>query len=94
MTRDDVEAYKWAQSSKDYLLENCLIQSTWKSKEVAKMFSKSLPRDNKLSLLTIFNFEEKCWTAIQLVELANFEIEQQVLLYLKLINQKDEIYLT
>ncbi|CAF3065592.1 unnamed protein product [Rotaria sp. Silwood2] len=81
MTQNAIEAYKWAQSSKDYILETRTFQSTSKLRAVAEMFSESEVESNQISVIITYIFKEKCSTAIDLGELSNFPEECEVLLF-------------
>ncbi|CAF0802577.1 unnamed protein product [Adineta ricciae] len=81
MTQQDVNAYKWAQKSKDYILETRVFQSTSLSEEFSNLFAVSRPDDGKIcGVLFEYIFDIECATAIQLGEISFFEQEQEVLI--------------
>jgi hypothetical protein len=81
MTQNDIEAYKWAEHNKEYVLETRTFQSTSKSKAVVEMFSEVDPGSDKTPVILTFIFKEKCSTAIDLNKLAHFAGEEEVLLF-------------
>jgi hypothetical protein len=79
ISRRDIEAYKWASSCKNYLLETRTFQSTSKNKEVAEIYRKTQPTSDELVVLFIYIFPEKCDTAIDIHDLSQFSDEEEVL---------------
>ncbi|CAF0958013.1 unnamed protein product [Adineta steineri] len=80
MTQMDVDAYKWAEKSQDYILETRLFQSTSITDDVAKIFGETDPTSDKFGVLFIYIFDEKCPTAINLQGISHFEDEEEILL--------------
>ncbi|UJR07498.1 hypothetical protein I4U23_011787 [Adineta vaga] len=81
MTQIDIDAYTWAQKSKDFLLETRLFQSTSKTKNVAEVFGEANPRSDKYGVVFAYIFDEQCPTAIDLQGISYFEEEDEVLLF-------------
>ncbi|CAF4219581.1 unnamed protein product, partial [Adineta steineri] len=80
MTQMDIDAYKWAEKSQDYILETRLFQSTSITDDVAKIFGETDPTSDKFGVLFIYIFDEKCPTAINLQGISHFEDEEEILL--------------
>jgi hypothetical protein len=86
MTDNDIAAYKWAKENGSRVLETCIIQSTSVKEDVAKDFAQKYTKVDKHKVLFIFDFPEKCETAIALSQLneklrslSDFEDEAEVL---------------
>ena len=85
MTPTDLRAYQWALKRKGSILMTDSFCSTSVDENVARRFLRSSSSD-RIAVLMIFNFSEKCDTAIQLFRLSDtlpsisyFENEREVL---------------
>ncbi|CAF4215562.1 unnamed protein product, partial [Rotaria sordida] len=81
MTQDEIDAYRWAQTSPNYVLETRTFQSTSKSKAMAKFFASAASTMDTCAVVFTFIFKEKCITAIDLDQIAHFSEEEEVLLF-------------
>ncbi|CAF1387538.1 unnamed protein product [Adineta steineri] len=74
MSQRDIDAYRWALNSENYVLETRTVQSMSLEKEVAQGFAEEAASNDKqtdrhLVLLT-FSFPQKCPTAINLTKIS------------------------
>ncbi|CAF1437744.1 unnamed protein product [Adineta steineri] len=87
MNEPDIAAYRWALSNQNYILETRSIQSMSKDESVAQEFAELQPGDKRYSVIFVYDFPERCKTAIDLTKISNdlpllshYEKEQEVTL--------------
>ncbi|CAF0987799.1 unnamed protein product [Adineta steineri] len=87
MNQPDIAAYRWALSNQNYILETRSIQSMSKDESVAQEFAELQPGDKRYSVIFVYDFPERCKTAIDLTKISNdlpllshYEKEQEVTL--------------
>ena len=102
MTKNDIDAYRWATQRKGYVLETRALQSTSKKISVAEDFvSRNFKKgDGKYPVILILDFQEKCPTAVDLTKLSDklvclseFPEEEEVLLLPYTLFSVDELKL-
>lgn len=73
MTKNDIDAYRWAERRKGYVLETRTLQSTSKKQSVAEVFIHMNlgKRPGTYPVMLELNFHEKCPTAIDLTEISD-----------------------
>ena len=89
MTTNDISAYQWAKDRQSRVLETCTLQSTSMVKAVAEEFAEDRRAPDKHTVLLIYDFPEKCETALALSRpgennpdrcLSEFKQEEEVLI--------------
>lgn len=79
MTSKDIEAYRWAKNSHDYILEARIPQSTSQKEAVAEMYIPEKSTSNKIGVILTYQFFETCLTAIDIAQISQFPEEEEVL---------------